>query len=89
VSWEIIGAVFPKDEVAVVEGAADVATDLLARPFDHIFFTGSPAVGKKVMAAAAANLASVTLELGANRPSSWTPARTCAAPPSTSSGARW
>jgi len=65
---EIIGAVFPKDEVAVVEGAADVATDLLARPFDHVFFTGSPAVGKKVMAAAAANLASVTLELGGKSP---------------------
>ena len=65
---DIIGAVFPQDEVAMVEGAADVATDLLARPFDHIFFTGSPAVGRKVMAAAAVNLASVTLELGGKSP---------------------
>ncbi|MES1262918.1 MAG: aldehyde dehydrogenase family protein, partial [Peristeroidobacter soli] len=40
----------------------------LALPFDHIFFTGSPAVGKKVMAAAAVNLASVTLELGGKSP---------------------
>ena len=59
---------FPRDEVAVVEGAAQIATDLLALPFDHIFFTGSPGVGKKVMAAAAANLTSVTLELGGKSP---------------------
>jgi aldehyde dehydrogenase (NAD+) len=65
---DIIGAVFPQDEVAVVEGDAQVATDLLSRAFDHIFFTGSPAVGKKVMAAAANNLASVTLELGGKSP---------------------
>jgi len=65
---DIIAAVFAPDEVAVLEGAADVATELLALPFDHIFFTGSPAVGKKVMAAAAANLASVTLELGGKSP---------------------
>ena len=65
---EIIGAVFPLDEVAVVEGAAQTATDLLSRAFDHIFFTGSPEVGKKVMAAAAVNLTSVTLELGGKSP---------------------
>ena len=65
---EIIGAVFPPEEVAVVEGAAEAATTLLSLPFDHIFFTGSPAVGKKVMAAAALNLASVTLELGGKSP---------------------
>jgi len=64
----IIGAVFPLVEVAVVEGSARTATDLLSRPFDHIFFTGSPEVGKKVMAAAAAHLASVTLELGGKSP---------------------
>jgi len=65
---EIIDAVFPPDEVAVVQGAAETATDLLSRPFDHIFFTGSPGVGRKVMAAAASNLASVTLELGGKSP---------------------
>ena len=65
---EILGAVFAQDEVAVVEGAVETATELLALPFDHIFFTGSPAVGKRVMAAAAANLASVTLELGGKSP---------------------
>ncbi|HET7811555.1 MAG TPA: aldehyde dehydrogenase family protein [Steroidobacteraceae bacterium] len=65
---EILAAVFPSEEVALVEGAVDVATQLLALPFDHIFFTGSPAVGKKVMAAAAAHLGSVTLELGGKSP---------------------
>jgi aldehyde dehydrogenase (NAD+) len=65
---DIISAVFRLDEVAVVEGAAQTATELLSRAFDHIFFTGSPAVGKKVMAAAAANLSSVTLELGGKSP---------------------
>ena len=65
---EVIGAVFSADEVAVVEGAAETATALLSLPFDHIFFTGSPAVGKIVMAAAARNLTSVTLELGGKSP---------------------
>lgn len=65
---DIVGAVFAADEVAVVEGDAEIATALLSLPFDHIFFTGSPAVGKIVMAAAARNLASVTLELGGKSP---------------------
>jgi aldehyde dehydrogenase (NAD+) len=55
-------------EVAVVLGAADVAQSLLELPFDHICFTGSPQIGKLVMAAAAKNLASVTLELGGKSP---------------------
>lgn len=54
--------------VSVVEGDAEIAKALLALPFDHIFFTGSPAVGKLVMKAAAENLASVTLELGGKSP---------------------
>ena len=64
----IIGDVFPPDEVALFEGGLATATALLAMPFDHIFFTGSPAVGKIVMAAAAKNLTSVTLELGGKSP---------------------
>lgn len=56
------------DLVAVVEGGVEVSTALLAQPFDHIFFTGSPAVGRVVMAAAAKTLASVTLELGGRSP---------------------
>lgn len=65
---DIVGAVFATSEVAVVEGEAEAATALLTLPFDHIFFTGSPAVGKIVMAAAARNLTSVTLELGGKSP---------------------
>ncbi|HEX4871158.1 MAG TPA: aldehyde dehydrogenase family protein [Nevskiaceae bacterium] len=65
---KITRAIFAEDEVAVVEGDATVSTALLALPFDHIFFTGSPAIGKVVMAAAAKHLTSVTLELGGKSP---------------------
>jgi aldehyde dehydrogenase (NAD+) len=64
----MLSETFPPDLVSVVEGDKTVAEDLLALPFDHIFFTGSPAVGKIVMAAAAKTLASVTLELGGKSP---------------------
>lgn len=59
---------FKEEMIKMVEGEADVATELLKLPFDHIFFTGSPAVGKLVMEAAAKNLSSVTLELGGKSP---------------------
>ncbi len=65
---EMILELFDRNEVAVVEGDADVSTALLKLKFSHIFFTGSPAVGKIVMAAAAKNLCSVTLELGGKSP---------------------
>lgn len=64
----MIAETFPPELVSVVEGDKAVAEGLLALPFDHIFFTGSPAVGKIVMAAAAKTLASVTLELGGKSP---------------------
>ena len=64
----LIADCFAPDEVALFEGEVDVAQALLALPFDHFFFTGSPAVGKIVMAAAAKHLASVTLELGGKSP---------------------
>lgn len=64
----IIDETFPTDEVALIQGDAEVAQTLLSLPFDHIFFTGSPALGKLVMAAAARNLTSVTLELGGKSP---------------------
>ncbi|MEP1096830.1 MAG: aldehyde dehydrogenase family protein [Cyclobacteriaceae bacterium] len=60
--------VFEKNEVGVVLGAVDESKELLSFPFDHIFFTGSPQVGRLVMEAAAKNLASVTLELGGKSP---------------------
>jgi aldehyde dehydrogenase (NAD+) len=65
---KMISEIFPVSEVAVFQGASDVAQDLLRLPFDHIFFTGSPAVGKIVMRAAAENLSSITLELGGKSP---------------------
>ena len=61
---EIVERAFRPEEVTLFEGNADVSSYLSSLPFDHIFFTGSPAVGKLVMAAAAKNLSSVTLELG-------------------------
>ena len=64
----LIAAVFDPAEVIVVEGAAETAAALLEQPFDHIFFTGSPNVGRIVMAAAAKWPASVTLELGGKSP---------------------
>lgn len=65
---QMIHDVFDLEEVELVEGEADVAAALLELPFDHIFFTGSPQVGKIVMGAAAKNLTSVTLELGGKSP---------------------
>ncbi|WP_420467283.1 aldehyde dehydrogenase family protein [Panacagrimonas sp.] len=65
---KIVREIFSEDEVAIFEGEADVSTLLLSLPFDHIFFTGSPAIGKVVMAAAAKHLTSVTLELGGKSP---------------------
>jgi aldehyde dehydrogenase (NAD+) len=59
---------FSEEEVAVIEGGADVADALLELPFDHIFFTGSPPIGKKIMTAAAKHLTPVTLELGGKSP---------------------
>jgi coniferyl-aldehyde dehydrogenase len=59
---------FGADEVAVVTGSADVAAAFAALPFDHLVFTGSTAVGRRVMAAASANLTPVTLELGGKSP---------------------
>lgn len=65
---QIIREVFPAHEVALFEGGLPTAETLLSLPFDHIFFTGSPMVGKVVMAAAAKHLSSVTLELGGKSP---------------------
>ena len=65
---KIIREAFGENEVAVFEGDPSVANALLELPVDHIFFTGSPAVGRIVMAAAAKYLASVTLELGGKSP---------------------
>ena len=65
---KIIAAIFPINHVEVIQGDAEVATQLLAQRWDYIFFTGSVSVGKIVAKAAAANLTPVTLELGGKNP---------------------
>ena len=65
---ELLQEVFPADRVAVAQGGADVGAAFAALPLDHLVFTGSTAVGRKVMAAAAANLTPLTLELGGKSP---------------------
>ena len=65
---EIIAECFPPEEASVVLGDTLVADQLLELPFDHIFFTGSTEIGKKVMQAASKNLSTVTLELGGKSP---------------------
>jgi aldehyde dehydrogenase (NAD+) len=65
---DLVSELFAPHEVAVCLGEKEVASELLALPFDHIFFTGSPAIGKIVMRAAAQHLSSVTLELGGKSP---------------------
>ena len=56
------------DEVVVIEGDAGIAAAFSALPFDHLIFTGSTAVGRLVMAAAAPQLTPLTLELGGKSP---------------------
>lgn len=65
---EMVRQLFSPQEFVVVEGDAETSKALLELPFNHIHFTGSPAVGKYVMAAAAKHLATVTLELGGKSP---------------------
>ncbi|MFR9805007.1 aldehyde dehydrogenase family protein [Pseudonocardia sp. RS010] len=59
---------FTEDEVVVVGGDLQTARDFSALPFDHLIFTGSPAIGREVAIAAARNLTPVTLELGGKNP---------------------
>ena len=65
---ELVEKHFPDGEVRIINGDADVAAAFAALPFDHLLFTGSTAVGRKVMRAAAENLTPVTLELGGKSP---------------------
>ena len=65
---KIIGKIFEKEFVTVVQGAVETSTNLLAQPWDNIFFTGSVPVGKIVMKAAAEHLTPLILELGGKSP---------------------
>lgn len=70
---EMVAAAFDPTLVTVAVGGLDLARAFSAVPWDHLLYTGSPAVGKQVMAAAAANLTPVTLELGGKCPAVMTP----------------
>lgn len=65
---ELLTEVFPPSRVAVALGGAEIASAFAALPLDHLVFTGSTAIGRKVMAAAAPNLTPLTLELGGKSP---------------------
>ncbi len=65
---DIIKDLYDENEIAMVQGEVEVSQELLKLPFNHIFFTGSPNVGKIVMKSAAEHLTSVTLELGGKSP---------------------
>jgi len=64
----LVAGTFSEDEATVVTGDASVGAAFAALPFDHLFFTGSTAVGRAVMRAASQNLVPVTLELGGKSP---------------------
>ncbi len=65
---ELINKTFPAEYITVVQGDADTTQSLLKEKLDYIFFTGSVAVGKVIMEAAAKHLTPVTLELGGKSP---------------------
>ena len=69
----LCAARFAPEELCIVTGGPEVAAEFSALPFDHLLFTGSTTVGRKVMAAAVANLTPVTLELGGKSPAIVTP----------------
>ncbi len=65
---KLLTDVFSHEEVGVIHGGASVGAEFSRLPFNHIVFTGSSAIGRKIMRAAAENLTPVTLELGGKSP---------------------
>lgn len=61
---DLVADIFPAEYVTVIDGGHDVADMCLSERFDKIFYTGSPKVGRHVLAMASANLTPVALELG-------------------------
>jgi len=68
VAVELFEKYLDKEAFVVVEGGPQVATEIITYPWDFIVFTGSPEKGKKVAAAAGANLVPYILELGGKNP---------------------
>ena len=66
--YEMVNELFEEKEVCVIEGAVEESEQLLELPFNHIFFTGSTSIGKKVVQASSKYLSSFTLELGGKSP---------------------
>ena len=64
----MLGEIFTSEQVAVIGEELADPNAFTSLPFDHIVFTGSPAVGRIVMRTAAQNLTPVTLELGGKSP---------------------
>jgi coniferyl-aldehyde dehydrogenase len=65
---ELAGQYFSPEELTIVTGGPSTGAAFCSMPFDHLFFTGSPEVGKHVQRSAAAHLVPVTLELGGKNP---------------------
>lgn len=65
---KLLAEVFSENQVALIEGEVEVSSAFAEIPWDHLVFTGSTAVGRIVMSAAAKNLTPVTLELGGKSP---------------------
>lgn len=65
---QLVARFFTPDEFCVVQGDANLSALFASLPFDHLVFTGSTAVGRKVAQAAAHNLTPTTLELGGKSP---------------------
>jgi coniferyl-aldehyde dehydrogenase len=63
-----MSAYFPQEKLAIFEETGDIGPEFSQLPFDHLLFTGSAQTGRAIMAAAAANLCPVTLELGGKSP---------------------
>jgi coniferyl-aldehyde dehydrogenase len=65
---KFLSGLFPMEQVTVVEGGPETGAAFARLPFDHLFYTGSTAIGREIMKAAAATLTPVTLELGGKSP---------------------
>jgi coniferyl-aldehyde dehydrogenase len=65
---DLVNKYFSEDELVIINGGTQTSVDFTTLDFDHLLYTGSTAVGKKVCAAAANNLVPVTMELGGKSP---------------------
>jgi coniferyl-aldehyde dehydrogenase len=65
---ELAGQYFSPEELTIITGGPSTGAAFCSMPFDHLFFTGSPDVGKHVQRSAAEHLVPVTLELGGKNP---------------------